>query len=181
MSKVDWTEVDSEVVKEILREAEEYLKAQLQAAIASDQRAVRVAGTLSAGLSAILVACIAWLSTNGWHWPVIAFMTSLMLGFGYAVALLLRSSSPITFFFAGNAPKEWFNPIDLRRPIKESMGEQAEHYSEMIVDNNTAMTRNGLLYRRALKLVIVTPILSLLTALAVSAGPAAVALVKALV
>jgi len=155
--KPDWTNVKDDVVREIAREAEEYLKAQLQAAIAADQRAIRLVASMVTITSAVFVAGVAWLDKNPWHLPVLSAMAVASLGFGTAIVFAMISAKPTKFHFVGNTPRQWWNPTDLGRDLRLSLGEQTENYDEFIAYNDAAMRRSSKLLRRALWISAATP------------------------
>lgn len=136
---VDWTGVDIEMARQIHSQGEAYLKAQLQAAIASDQRAVTMASILAATSLAFLAATLA-----GWQ----ATKDGGLLASGVAVAITLLlgaacgvwAAKPVSFWFPGNDPEHWF---DCRKgDLVKAIGGEAENVSARIRWNNDILTEN---------------------------------------
>ncbi|WP_038382728.1 hypothetical protein [Bradyrhizobium elkanii] len=126
---------DMETLKEIMREAESFLAAQLTAGLASDQRAINTAVYLAAILAAVVGGTATLISVHaplGWH----------LLGVGWLVACLTfalvhaaRAARPTPFNYPGNNPAKWEPDVREQRPLRDSLAGQAAIYAQGIRSN----------------------------------------------
>ena len=136
-------QADENILREIIREAESYLSAQLQSAIAADQRALSVAGVLGtvtiglAGAGTALLIRVEPITVLGW----LALVLSLLLVLSMFLALL--AAMPASFEYGGNAPGQWAEDVKKHQPIKDSLAEMADHYDKMIAKNDRQMRLNN--------------------------------------
>lgn len=168
-----WRAAPVELVREVLRESEETLRAQVAIALAADQRAMQIvssATTLGAG---VLAAVVAWASVKTWDWPLLAGLLAAELCLMIAILLAIRAARPADLYVAGSMAKGW-SAIDFNRPESLTLGIMADHYSEMIAANSEWAKRNGSRIRLAMMFFGASPFAGLalgaLTVWAVSAG-----------
>jgi hypothetical protein len=138
----NWSEAEPTLVQEICRLAEAQLAAQLQLAIAADQRAAVLAGFFGAAATGI-VGAIA---------TVVEFRTNrtLFLGSAETAAMLLFAAVwcifallPIGVWTPGNQPSEWYADVTAKKSLVESMGQQAAFYDDHIDENNSTLANNA--------------------------------------
>lgn len=126
---------DTEVLKEIVREAESFLAAQLAAGLASDQRAINSAVYLAAILAAVVggTATLVSVGTSlGWHLVGIAWLVCCI---AFALIHAVRAARPTPFSYTGNNPVHWASDIREKRPLQDSLAGQAALYAQGIRSN----------------------------------------------
>jgi hypothetical protein len=57
------------------------------------------------------------------------------------------------FWLAGNTPANWKGDLQRKQPLKLSLAQQLEHYTEMIEDNDREMIKNGRQMLTAIRIV----------------------------
>ncbi|KPF82725.1 hypothetical protein IP70_19895 [alpha proteobacterium AAP38] len=169
-----WTGVRDETAREILRQGEAYLAAQLQCAIAADQRAMTMA-TMYAAFATGLIGGGATLLLGNLSspigWGASAAGTVFLAGCG----LLTYAARPIDFHYAGAHPAAWFTEEDLRGDLVVAICESARLYQRRIERNDGIMDRNGKFTRWGSWCAFTAPLVGALTFLAVWAAVGAVA------
>lgn len=145
MSKASYTNASDEKLKLILRQAEERLAAQLQVALAADQRAMTFASILLAAAAVL----IAWDGTDTLWWPKLILIAAFTVAGGFS----LWAASPIGWELVGNTPEAWVEDIaegnagdDAKHSANAAM---AAHYAKMIGDNEMSLTGNANWFRTA--------------------------------
>lgn len=110
---------DESLLREILREAERFLQSQLQAALASDHRALTFAGILAAAIALIVGACATLASVGQIKWLAltVAPMVSCFLA---ALHYAAKAAEPCRFEYVGNDPAEWV--VDIEAPNTKGCG-----------------------------------------------------------
>ena len=141
-------ELDDSVLKEVIREGERMLDAQLATANASDQRAMAWAAFLASGAVAITGGSAALLVT-GKSLVVAAVGVLVAFIFGIAILKAIDVVRPKDWHFPGNRPGNWIpaswqchgsgETCDLR----QAMLEQAAALDEQICDNAEAASHSG--------------------------------------
>lgn len=133
---------DIDMLREILREAESYLAAQLQCGLAADARATGFV-TIVAAASAI-VATAGFTLIYSKTGPALGY-PALLAAFGLLVSMALASYSarPVGFSYCGNTPSAWLGDLEKGVPLKNALAEQAAHYDEHIASNNDVLRRNA--------------------------------------
>lgn len=141
-------ELDDSVLKEVIREGERMLDAQLATANASDQRAMAWAAFLASGAVAITGGSAALLVT-GKSLVVAAVGVLVAFIFGIAILKAIDVARPKDWHFPGNRPGNWIpaswqchgsgETCDLR----QAMLEQAAALDEQICDNAEAASHSG--------------------------------------
>ncbi|MCC8955695.1 hypothetical protein H8B02_20330 [Bradyrhizobium sp. Pear77] len=126
---------DLEVLKEIVREAESFLAAQLTAGLASDQRAINTAVYLAAILAAIVggTATLVSVGTSlGWHLLGIGWIVGFL---AFALIHAVRAARPTPFSYSGNNPAHWAPDVQEKRSLRDSLAGQAAIYAQGIRSN----------------------------------------------
>ncbi len=142
---------DREMLGEIIREAESYLTAQLQAGIAADTRAISFVSLMAGATAAAAAGGFALLNQSV---PSDFGKPALLLACGFMVSMLLAvlSARPVKFWYVGNRPSEWIEDIRSKMTTQQALAQQAHHYDEMIAENMLALRANGRLMLGAIGL-----------------------------
>lgn len=157
----DWSRVDPEIARLILRQGELRLEAQFKAAIAADQRAMVSAGICAAFAAALTTAMIA--NYSQYHAADVAWAGgTLAAALLCASASFLRCAKPTKFETAGNEPKEWFS-IRNYKSLSVAIGGECENYQEWIDENEKKLSMNARHYWRAVTIAMLAPIVGAAT------------------
>ena len=153
---IDWKIVDLEMAREIKAQGETFLHAQLQAAIASDQRATTMAGVCVTLATAVVAAGIA-------YWDKAGSFPILFGAFAGAVSLLFAagcagwSARPVDFYYPGNQPRQWYEARNA--DVKVALGGEAENYDRHIASNQVILTSSRKAINLAFWAAIMSPII----------------------
>jgi len=152
---VDWTGVTEEMAREIKQQGETFLQAQLQAAIASDQRATTMAGVCVTLATAVVAAGIA-------YWDKSSSIPILLGSFPGGLSLLIaagyagRSARPVDFYYPGNQPNKWY---EIRGgDLTVALGGEAENYDQHIASNQTILADSREAINIAFWIAIASPV-----------------------
>lgn len=162
---VDPTKMKEETVKEIIREAEAYLGAQLTAGIAIDQKATTLAGSLATIVVAIIGIAIVSLTNAEPNYILVWASGSCSLIFFVSLILAVAAARPISFEYVGNTPSAWSSTDDMYGPLHISLMAQANHYSKAISKNNADLAKNAKLMKWAAVLMAAAPFVGFIFAL----------------
>ncbi|HLZ65689.1 MAG TPA: hypothetical protein VKQ29_05625 [Aliidongia sp.] len=172
--KFDWAAVDDGIVKEIVRQAEAFMSAQLQSSIAGDQRAFSLTGTMATVSTGLIGGGLTLLTSGaasntvlGWA----ATIAGIVLVTGAANAAY--ATRPINFHFVGNHPDSWFTPEDLSRPLRVSLGEHCEALQRCIDRNEAALAAKARALRTGLWCCVLAPCAGAIAAITVTVARAA--------
>ncbi|KAA3499134.1 hypothetical protein DXM26_22825 [Agrobacterium tumefaciens] len=146
-------EADSDLLNEILREAESRLNAQLTTAIAADARAMTFLGFISAVAVATTGAGLAVYGEKP-TLGVLALLTAI--GFIVAAFFAFEAARPIDFELIGNDPASWKKDIQQRVSVHQAKAEQLAFYDEMIKANRKAMADSAYQLQMAVRVAIGT-------------------------
>ena len=147
---------DEPTIREINRQGEVFLSAQLQAGLASDLRAMTMAAMLAAVLSFLAGGTASLLAAKidlGWHLLTIA---GLFLGFGCALLFAIFAAKPTSFGYAGSNPKHWVSDIEKSYTLIRSLAGQAALYADCIRENKDVLDRSHALLSRCLNCIAFT-------------------------
>ncbi|MES0100903.1 hypothetical protein [Mesorhizobium sp. M0019] len=136
-------------LKEILRQAEAHLDAQMLSAIAADQRAYTFAGLASAAAVVLISGAYGLASAEPPNAPlaiVASTVAAVLIGASWSA---VHSGRSVDFGFSGSQPGNWEDDISIKKPWEASLAEQCEHYDELIVQNRTVMAANSQLFNNA--------------------------------
>lgn len=143
-SPIDWTTVDPEISREILRGAEMFLQGTVSVAASADQRASVLAGTFTGAATAVIAGLIALTSQDSSVGvPIYAGGGIAALMFFAGAALCVAAMMPIGFDLPGNEPQNWFDDVRAGRTLSECVGDELSHYQDKIDDNCAAIGRNA--------------------------------------
>lgn len=138
-------QLDTETMKEVVREGEIYLQAQFTAAAASDQRGMAWAGFMIASAAAALAAAAALVDKGG-HTFLAIVTFALSVALVGSTALAASAVRPKKFCFPGNAPANWLpanwmghglEPVDINQARIEqavALQNQIEHNAKLAED-----------------------------------------------
>ena len=147
----------------VLRQGELRLQAQLQVALAADQRAVLLTTIFAGASTAVLGFAAAWFGST----PVM-----MELGFGALITGLAffgaawicgHAARPQPFGLVGAQPDKWWNDGVLTRPLSQCIRKESDNYQKRITHNRVALNRNATTLSRGLRLAFVSPIFGFLT------------------
>lgn len=131
------------------------MQAQLQAALASDQRAVTMASIFATVAAAIVAGALAyWDKKDDAQVLVAALAAATPLTIG--AVLGMWAARPIDFYFPGNQPEEWYGCRN--GSLAEALGGEAENYQERIGLNAVALGANQRAVAMGAGLAVCAPI-----------------------
>lgn len=157
---LDWDDVPLEMAHQILRQGEAYLSAQLQTAIASDQRSTTSASIFTGFAAAIQAASLAYWTNDGQLAVVVGGVVS-------SICLLcgafchFHAARPVDFYFPGNRPEAWFGTRKVKLAV--AIGGETENYQFCIAHNDEIIDNNAEWYRRGSRFVLMAPVLGTLS------------------
>lgn len=151
-----WDGVSEPMARQILSQAETYLQAQLQTALAADSRATTMAGLFVTLALAALGGGLGYWDKAGASSPLIAGLIAGGL-FTAAAGHAAWAARPIDFYFPGNVPDGW---MDCRHAaLAPMLGYEAENYGAHINANDIALGANQKALRRSYAFAIAAPLL----------------------
>ena len=138
--EINWTDVEPEVARQILHQGEMFMASQMQAGIASDQRAMTVASVFSAFAMAVAAGSIAYWDKVG-DLPILiaGLVAATVMTIGSAISLW--SARQVDFYYPGNHPSSYFECLN--SSIQTILGGEAENYQERIGKNAKILQTNG--------------------------------------
>jgi hypothetical protein len=146
------TAAKSDMIDEILRQAELFLAEQLKAGLAADQRAMQMAVMLAAILAALVGGTASLVAAKISVWPHIISVGIMLPFLTVALIFAVMAAQPTTFCYAGSNPKHWVNDVRDGRSLARSKAEQAAFYAQNIADNKACLTLGHERLHRALNL-----------------------------
>ncbi|PJK29957.1 hypothetical protein [Minwuia thermotolerans] len=150
MNQIGYSAASAEILREIIRQAEIKLQAQLQAALAADSRALGVAAAM-ATIAALLMGGAAAVFQSATAPAALAWIGVWVAGILlFAGTLAVVSARAIGFDFPGSEPSAWEDDIGNASTLKQSLGDMADHYDTMIADNARRMKRAGWIFNASL-------------------------------
>lgn len=174
MTKDDnrWEFANEIIAKEVLRQAEEYLRSQLQSGIAADQRAMQLLAAATALASGVVAAAGALASVDRLTLPLLFAIIVWILSLSFAVGCAAFAARPTQFYHPGNIPSNW-DEVDFKKRTSVAIGEAADGYGRCIGKNAEILQANGRWHLRATIIFGSSPVLAgfiFLVVLACSAG-----------
>lgn len=148
----------AESVKEIIRQAELRLQAQLQAAIAADSRSNALAAIQAAAAAALVVYAGA---SDVKATPELAALVAAAF-FSAGAMFAAWAARPIPFDFAGLNPSDWAQAIQTREPVDSARRAYANYLDDYLQANSTRMAANGESTTRSIKMMAMAPIAAVL-------------------
>lgn len=143
-----------EILKEVVREGEAMLAAQLTVATAADQRAMTFAGLLIAAATAATGGVVALVLSSEPNWEAALIGALYALAAITAAGLAIWSARPAEFSFPGNEPAswhpaQWHTGIGGPHDVNQAHTEQAMTLQSQIGKNKKTLARNALWMKRA--------------------------------
>lgn len=151
---------DPAMIVEIVRQAEERFKMQVQFALASDARASAMATWTSATAGAFMIAAMGNLASG----PKAGALAAGIL-FGLAAFCSMWAARPIAFGCIGTLPSGWLEVVKTDEKLVESLAGYATHLDEHLSDNERRMKLNGNWTRGAMTCMIMAPFVALTAAI----------------
>lgn len=151
---------DPAMIVEIVRQAEERFKMQVQLALASDARANAMSTWTSATAGAFVIAAIGTLDGA-------ARSAALAAGGCFALAALcaIWAARPIAFGCIGTLPSGWIDVVKTDEKLVESLAGYAVILDGHLNENEGRMRENGNWTRGAMLWMVISPFVALATAL----------------
>lgn len=147
---------DEQMLKEIRRQAELQLAAQLQAGLGADARALSFVSLMAAATVVVAGGAVALLTSTppnahlGWT------CASMVGGFIAAMGFAIGSARPVDFDYAGSWPRNWINDIGNGVNLNAATAEQMIDFDERLGRNAARLRCNAKLMFVALLLAIGT-------------------------
>jgi hypothetical protein len=149
-NETSYNSQDIALLREVVDSAEGRLQAQLTSALAADQRALVLAGFLSAAIVALVGGGVALLLAE----PAQIFLalTALVCAAGFIVALSLTiyAARPVAWSYPGTRPGAWIRDIATKKVESERLAELCADLHRKVSDNADLMQSNGQIIRAAL-------------------------------
>lgn len=155
---VDWSDVPEEMARQIMTQGETYMQAQLQVALASDQRAITAASIFAAIGTAVIAAALGYWSSEGDVAILVAGVLAGLCTFA-GCASCLWAARAVKFYSPGNHPSQWFD--GRHGSLAVMMGGEAENYQGCIQKNEERLAANARSLDRGFRLVLLAPLLAL--------------------
>lgn len=157
----DGTTDDERLAEMVLRQGEINLEAQLQIALAADQRASTLAGIYTAiSVAAFGVSAAMFKADSGAIGLTSAGLTVAAISL-VAALLCLGVARPARFHIAGNRPDNWWNDGVRDRTLAECLERESHNYDQYIQHNDEILARNADNLRRALRAGLMAPVAGL--------------------
>lgn len=151
---------DPAMIVEIVRQAEERFKMQVQIALAADARAGATTTWQSAAAAALIVAAMANLDGPA---------QAGALGAGFTLALGafcgFYSMRPIAFGCIGTLPSGWLDVVKTNEPLVESLAGYAVILDEHLQANEARMSENANWLRGAFLAGLLSPVVGAISAM----------------
>ncbi len=154
-------DLDIELAREVLRQGELRLGAQLQIALAADARAMTLAGLFTA---AAAVARGFGAGALEGETPRLAFGAgAIAMGAALVAASMLcvAAAWPGPIWPAGNRPESWWSDGVEERPLADCLRRESANYDRSIVKNRAALRRNAWRLQWGAALGAVSPLIGL--------------------
>jgi hypothetical protein len=163
---MDFSKIQPEFRKEIVREGTVYLDGQLKIATAADARASGLAGMFIAAATALTAGVVIALfnlagSSLPARLPMILGGATAAICFLVAAILCITAIRPVSFWLPGLEPENWASDVASGRLLEDCLGERAEHIQEQIADNLKTIERNARLFKWGARIGISAPFLGI--------------------
>lgn len=174
LSVMDFSKIDADFRKEIVREGTVYLDGQLKIATAADARASGLAGMFTAAATALTAGVVIALfnaagpALSG-RLPMILGGTAAAVSFLTAAVLCITAIQPVSFWLPGLAPENWETDIQTGRKLDDCLGERAQHIQEQIATNSETIEANAGYFRWGARIGIAAPFVGVFVWLLASA------------
>lgn len=155
---VDWSGVKLEMARQIFEQGEKVLQAQLEIALASDQRATAIASLFAAVGTAVAAGAFTYWDKNS-DTPILAagIVTSVVMIMGALRSLW--AARPVPFHTPGNHPNRWYSCKD--EDLAPMLGAEAESYQTMIDQNESQLRANSRAIMQGATIAVSSPIVGI--------------------
>ncbi|SHN72096.1 hypothetical protein [Bradyrhizobium erythrophlei] len=164
---MDFSKIEPEFRKEIVRGGEAYLDGLVKLATAADARASSLAGMYTAAatglIAGVVIALFNLAGTN-----LSARLPLILGGVGAAVCFLLGAMlcisaiQPADFYLPGCEPDNWKEDIDTGKKLDDCLGERAGHIQSDIDSNTEVIRKNARLFKWGSRFGIAAPFVGVL-------------------
>jgi hypothetical protein len=148
----------AEVLAEVVREGELMMQAQLQAYLATDQRAFTFAGLMLTAATGSFGAAIALSRLNPPDRPLAEIAAWFAIGLIVSAGVALATAIPRKFCLPGNEPKNW----DIthwetgKRDLKQALLSQAKILQSQLAKNRKSAKLKGIAQRASFIIAYLT-------------------------
>jgi len=156
-SAIDWAGISEDTARQIAHDGEMYLAAQVQIALASDQRAMTAATIFTGFATAVLAAALAHWSGNPNSALFVPGIVAAALLVG-AAACCFWAARPVDFYTPGAQPADWW-PVR-KESLAELLGGASENCQESISQNVLTITQNARWMGLGSVLAVLAPVAS---------------------
>lgn len=136
---------DEMTIRELIRQSELFLEAQLTASIAADQRSITFASILIA--AATLLIGLFGQNVRGANQELTENASLLLISFSLisSAAIAIFASRQTNWSYSGNNPRKWIEDINKNTNIKNSLCDQLALYTLGIERNLKSQKQHGCL------------------------------------
>lgn len=127
----------------VFRQAEAKLKAQLQTALAADQRAMTLAAIFATASVALFGVAMLAIDRPEAIWSLAGGGMGAGASFFVGAWLCVQAAWPVDFHLPGNLPESWWCDGVEDKALAECFRNEAEHYQDDIKDNREVMKKNA--------------------------------------
>lgn len=164
---MDFSKIDTDFRKEIVRGGESYLDGQVKIATSADSRASSLAAMYTAAATALTAGVvIAIFNAAGFQLhdrlPLIAGGAAAALSFLAGALCCVTAIQPAGFYLPGCEPENWQEDIDAGRKLEECLGERAKHIQGHIAENFKVIGRNARLFAWGARCGMAAPFIGLI-------------------
>lgn len=146
------------MAERVLQQGELFLQAQLDSALASDQRAMTTAAFFASVAAAITAGVIAYWDNSAEFAVLIAGLSGAMI-MAIGACVCLWAARPVDFYFPGTHPACWEGVIHL--PLNEVLWGEAQNYQDNIEKNAALLEKNGKVLYRGAMLAAASPLVAI--------------------
>jgi hypothetical protein len=144
-------------IRELVRSSEVHIMAQLQVAIAADQRAMGHSAIVAGMLTAAIGGTIALFLTEKQNIPLVISGLYCCITLMIALFCCTHAARPVPFNFPGSNPSQW-TPGDLRNTQEKVLMEIVDNCKSYVSDNEKILGANSVYLRRAQIFMFISPI-----------------------
>ena len=149
-----------DLIREAMRNGEDYLRTQMQIALAADQRAISLGGILAAAASVVLG--FLFTDTDRLTDALSYVCLFLSIGLGIASGLAFYAARPVPMKSIGNTPSNWYEDIKNERPLSEAILEEVHYIDKSIIENTIIIEKNAEFFKFAMITAAATVVISAL-------------------
>jgi hypothetical protein len=164
---MDFSKIDQDFRKEIVRGGEAFLDGQVKIATSADSRAASLAAMFTAATTALLAGVvIAIFNSAG---SQLHERLPLIVGGACAVSFFLTGAftcvtaiQPVGFYLPGCHPQNWDEDVQAGRKLDDCLGERADHIQKHINYNSQIIEKNAKRFKWGTRAGMFAPVFGLL-------------------